>query len=225
MVSMFLRFFKNRFIDKSLFFVARREGTFFFCLIFGVGVGLGTSMKMNPPQIGVVAAHSILGDWVREVAGPGVSVRVFVGPSADAHTYQPSPDDVRLLADAQVLVFSGVHFEPWLPDLIRSSRTKARMIDLSNAVSLRRLAGPHGEIDPHYWNDVRNAQSAIPGRRGGGPAFQRHVRLGVGLDGPVAIVSRPVPHVVWQHPGGLVIGPLGHGRGGNGFGRGPPPFQ
>lgn len=109
-----------------------------------------------------VAAHSILGDWVREVAGPGVSVRVFVGPNTDAHTYEPSPDDVRLLADAQVLVFSGAHFEPWLPDLIRSSRTKARMIDLSKAVSLRRWAGPHGEIDPHYWNDARNAQSAIP---------------------------------------------------------------
>jgi ABC-type Zn uptake system ZnuABC Zn-binding protein ZnuA len=108
-----------------------------------------------------VASHSILGDWVREVAGPGVSVRVFVGPNSDAHTYQPTPDDVRLLADARVLVFSGAHFEPWLPDLIRSSRTKAKLIDLSKAVSLRRLAGPRGEIDPHYWNDARNAQSAI----------------------------------------------------------------
>ena len=35
----------------------------------------------------VVAAHSILGDWVREVAGPGVSVRVFVGPNAVSYTH------------------------------------------------------------------------------------------------------------------------------------------
>ncbi|MBK7689276.1 MAG: zinc ABC transporter substrate-binding protein [Elusimicrobia bacterium] len=92
-------------------------------------------------------------------------MRVFVGPNKDAHTHQPTPDDVRLLADAQVLVFSGAHFEPWLAELIRSSRTKAKLIDLSKAVSLRRLEGPHGEIDPHYWNDARNAQSAIPALR------------------------------------------------------------
>lgn len=136
-------------------------------LLLSAGLALvnGPSPLYAGSSARVVASHSILGDWVREVAGPEVSVRVFVGPNEDAHTHQPTPDDVRLLADAQVLVFSGAHFEPWLPDLIRSSRTKARMIDLSKAVSLRRSGGPRGEIDPHYWNDARNAQAAIPALR------------------------------------------------------------
>lgn len=113
----------------------------------------------------VVVSHSILSDWVREVAGPEVSVRGIVGPNEDAHSYEPTPDDVRALGKARVLIYSGAHFEPWLPGLIRSSKTAAKTVDLSSYVVLRYTAGAVKEPDPHYWNDVRNAQSALSGIR------------------------------------------------------------
>src|SRR3712207_2916382 len=62
----------------------------------------------------VVASFSVLGGMVRQVGGDDVLVTTLVGPDADAHVYEPTPADVRALAEAEVLVVNGLGFESWV---------------------------------------------------------------------------------------------------------------
>ena len=71
--------------------------------------------------LAVVATFSILGDMVEQIGGEHVQVTTLVGPNGDAHVYQPTPADARIVSEASVLVVNGLGFEGWLDRLINAS--------------------------------------------------------------------------------------------------------
>ena len=46
-----------------------------------------------------------------QIGGEDVAVTSLVGPDADAHVFEPSPDQARLLGTAQLFVVNGLGFE------------------------------------------------------------------------------------------------------------------
>lgn len=76
--------------------------------------------RANEP-ISVVASFSVLGDMVEQIGGERVEVRSLVGPDSDAHVFQPTPQDARLINDAQLLIVNGLGFEGWMDRLIEAS--------------------------------------------------------------------------------------------------------
>jgi zinc/manganese transport system substrate-binding protein len=97
-------------------------------------------------KIKVVATFSILGDLVTEVGGDRIDLTTLVGPDTDAHTYQPRPNDLRVLAGARVLVSNGLGFEGWIDRLADAASFKGTRIVVSKDAAV----GP----DPHCWQDV-----------------------------------------------------------------------
>ena len=103
----------------------------------------------------VVASFSILGDLVRNVGGNRVDVSTLVGPDSDAHVYSPTPADAKKIADAKLIVVNGLGFEGWLPRLVQSSGSKARIVTTSDGITPLRLGT---DADPHAWQSVNNAK-------------------------------------------------------------------
>jgi zinc/manganese transport system substrate-binding protein len=113
-------------------------------------------------RLKAVATFSILADFVRNVGGDRVAVTALVGPNSDAHVYQPSPSDAKMLVDARVVFANGLGFEGWIARLIKASGTKAAMVVATKGVKPRKAAGDHGhghdDADPHAWQSVENAR-------------------------------------------------------------------
>src|SRR5580698_2526753 len=105
----------------------------------------------------VVASFSILGDMVKEVGGPDVTVVTLVGPNSDTHVYEPTPADAKTLADAKLLFVNGLGFEGWMPRLASASGFKGKMIVASEGVKPRGMIDDDKKItDPHAWQDLSN---------------------------------------------------------------------
>lgn len=111
-------------------------------------------------KLKVVATFSILADFVKNVGGERVAVSALVGPNGDAHVYQPSPGDAKMLADATVVVANGLGFEGWINRLVKASGTKAPMIVATRGIKPRKAEDPHGhgDADPHAWQSAANAK-------------------------------------------------------------------
>ncbi len=116
-----------------------------------------------PEKLKVVATFSILGDLVRQVGGERTEVTTLVGPNGDAHVYSPTPADGRRLTEAKVVVANGLKFEGWIDRLVKSSGTKASVVEAAKGV--KPLKGEHddhghghGGSDPHAWQNVANAK-------------------------------------------------------------------
>jgi len=110
--------------------------------------------------LGVVASFSLLGDMAKEIGGDPVNVITLVGPDTDAHTYQPTPQDIKAVAAADIIIINGLGFEGWLNRIIGASGTKAKLLVASAGVKPRFLDADseHPVADPHAWQNLAFGQ-------------------------------------------------------------------
>ncbi len=112
-----------------------------------------------PGAITVAATTTQLGDLARAVAGSRAGVRQILEPSSDPHAYEPRPSDVKAVTGAEVVLRSGGDLDAWLGDVLANAGSDARTITiLDDLPAPRRDAGG---IDPHWWQDPRNAVAAV----------------------------------------------------------------
>jgi ABC-type Zn uptake system ZnuABC Zn-binding protein ZnuA len=106
----------------------------------------------NNPE--VVATTTQVADITRAVAGNRTAVKQVLQPNADPHEYEPRPSDAEAVASAKLVIRSGGDVDGWLSGVIDQAGGKARVVTLIDAVNRR------GD-DPHWWQDPRNAVSAV----------------------------------------------------------------
>ncbi|MDD2032294.1 metal ABC transporter substrate-binding protein [Pseudomonas sp. 39167] len=125
-------------------------------VLFSLMLSLSTSAA---EKLQVVTSFSILADMTQEVGGEHIQITNLVGPDADAHTYEPTPDDAKALLSAKLIIKNGLGFEPWLDRLVTSTETSAPVISASRGVIPRSL-DEEGETvpDPHAWHNLANAE-------------------------------------------------------------------
>lgn len=129
--------------------------------------------------VSVVASNSIVADLTSNVAGDRAEVVTLVDPGGDVHTFEPTPEDVAAVAEADLVVENGLELEPWMEDIVASSGTDAPVVALAEAVDPipgseehhedgageEEHAGDeehgHGESDPHVWQSVPNAKLMV----------------------------------------------------------------
>ncbi len=101
----------------------------------------------NTAAISVVTTFSTLNSFVEAVGGPYVTVHNLVPIGASPETYQPTPQDIATLADAQLLVENGTGIEVWLQHTIATaSNPNLRVLILSDGLK-------HIAHNPHLWMD------------------------------------------------------------------------
>lgn len=101
--------------------------------------------------IDVVTAENFYGDVARQIGGDRVSVSsILNNPDQDPHLFEPTPSTVRQIAAAQIVVFNGAGYDPWVDKLLNVTPTPRRAV-ISAAVLVHAKAG----ADPHLWYDPR----------------------------------------------------------------------
>ena len=106
----------------------------------------------------VVTSFSILEDLVKNVGGNLVSITNFVPRDGDAHTYQPTTQDVRALSDANIVFTNGLGLEAWFEKLAKNAASKAQIVTLSSGLKPQKISVGEetGETDPHMWWNLQN---------------------------------------------------------------------
>ncbi|NWD09353.1 metal ABC transporter substrate-binding protein [Pseudomonas gingeri] len=124
-----------------------------------LALSLNLSSAQAADKLPVVASFSILRDITQQIGGDHIEVAGMVGPDADAHTYEPTPDDAKALLKARLIVKNGLGFEPWLDRLVTSTETKATVVTASKGVISHTMEEDGETIpDPHAWHNLANAE-------------------------------------------------------------------
>ena len=99
--------------------------------------------------INIVAAENFYGDVARQIGGSRVHVTsILTNPDEDPHLFEASPSVARALAGAQIVVYNGIDYDPWVPKLLASSPSPAR-----TTIAVARLIGKKPGDNPHIWYD------------------------------------------------------------------------
>jgi ABC-type Zn uptake system ZnuABC Zn-binding protein ZnuA len=114
----------------------------------------------------VVASNTVLADFVENVGGEKAQVRPLAPRGADPHTFQPTPESMKVLSQARVIFFNGGGLEEWWQKAMRSvKRTGVPVIELSKGLVTLTLPGESrghaAEPDPHVWLDPILAKTYV----------------------------------------------------------------
>ena len=142
------------------------KATFLLVLILLVALLSGCiSQKEGSSQIKVATTIIPLGEFVRAVGKDRVAVTVLVPPGGEPHTFEPSPSQIREVADADIYVENGVGLESWM-DYIINVNPRMLVVDSSKGISLiggNSEAANSGRIsmDMHVWLSPRDAMIQV----------------------------------------------------------------
>jgi zinc/manganese transport system substrate-binding protein len=100
-------------------------------------------------KIAVVAAENFYGDVARQIGGDRVSVTSIISsPDQDPHLFETTPGIVRKIAAAQVVVFNGANYDPWMEKLLNAAPRPGRL-----NVHAAALTNREPSDNPHFWYD------------------------------------------------------------------------
>jgi ABC-type Zn uptake system ZnuABC Zn-binding protein ZnuA len=103
----------------------------------------------------VVTTFSTLNSFVQAVGGDRVQVQNLVPIGASPENYQPAPQDIAALSNAQLIVENGGGIEAWLQNTIKNAgATSTRVIVLSDGL-------PKIDSNPHHWMDPVQARAYV----------------------------------------------------------------
>jgi manganese transport system substrate-binding protein len=100
----------------------------------------------------VVATFTVLADMVAVVGGDDVVVSSVTKPGSEIHGYEPTPDDLRRAAGADLLVVNGLGLENWLERLVGPLGLPTAV--LTDGIEPVPIAGSEA-VNPHAWMSPR----------------------------------------------------------------------
>lgn len=112
----------------------------------------------------VVATFTVLADVVAVVGGDDVRVGSVTGPGMNVHGYEPTPDDLRRAAEADLIVANGLGLETWLHDLLDPLGVPVVVVgDAVEPLPIRGSASETGGLahNPHAWMSPRAGQAYV----------------------------------------------------------------
>ncbi len=140
-------------------------------LLFLLLVALSGRAQERPR---VVTLHPLLSEMVTKIAGDALRVETLMPPTADPHSFDPTPGDMAKVRGAARVVAMGKHLEPYLERLRENLPEGAGIYEAGKPVPslVVRANTPafvccpehtHGAVDPHWWQSPMAMRRAVRG--------------------------------------------------------------
>ncbi len=130
----------------------------------------------NKDTLKVVTTLFAQYDFAKQVGGDKVDVHLILPAGVEPHSYEPTPKDIVTMKEADFLIYTGDHMEPWVSKIRDSLEASGvTIIDASKGIELLKRQDHeeehddhesdadheqehhHGDSDPHIWLDFDNA--------------------------------------------------------------------
>jgi manganese/iron transport system substrate-binding protein len=130
-------------------------------LVGWVLAGCGSPEAVND-GLKVTATTTLIGDVVRQVGGQQINLTVMLPVGTDPHTFEPRPQEMAALSEAQVVLINGLGLEEAMQPVLEAN-IKGTLVDLSQGIETLPFVPEHGDADsahatgdPHTWTDPNN---------------------------------------------------------------------
>ena len=70
-----------------------------------------SSVEEPSATLTVLATTPMIGEFVKKVAGDNIELNILMPYAADPHTFEPSPQDVKKIEDADLVFYTGLKYE------------------------------------------------------------------------------------------------------------------
>lgn len=127
----------------------------------------------EPGKLSVVTTIFPQYDFARQISGGNADLTMLLGPGEESHTYEPTPQDIIEIQNADIFIYVGGESEAWVDDILSAFDTSdmeiINMMELVDVVEEEIVEGMENEeknesnseekeYDEHVWTSIDNAQ-------------------------------------------------------------------
>jgi zinc transport system substrate-binding protein len=116
-------------------------------------------------------------DITKILIGDKANISLLLPPGIEPHSFEPTPQDIIKIQEADIFIYTGEYMEPWVKDIISNLPQSVTVIDASKNIPLIESSENHSHdhghdnhhdeehndnkdgksaIDPHFWLDFNN---------------------------------------------------------------------
>lgn len=153
-----------------------------FCVAALTGCGANVEESNDSDKLNVVTTIFPAYDFAREVTGEEAEVTMLLQPGTEAHTYEPTPKDIKAIQNCDVFIYTGGENDVWVEDILSTMDTsdmvQIRMVDCVETLEEAELEGTEEheheeehsheegedhahEIEEHVWTSPVNSMAIV----------------------------------------------------------------
>ena len=101
--------------------------------------------KVENEKISVVATIFPQYDFVRQIAGENVELKMLLKPGEETHSYEPTPQDIIAIQNSDLFIYVGGENDAWVEDILESmpdnGRKTLKLVDCVDTVEEEHVEG------------------------------------------------------------------------------------
>ena len=124
-----------------------------------VGCNGNGTVQEKDGRLSVVVTSFVHYDFVRQIAGDNVNIKMLISPASEAHTYEPTPNDMLTIAGCDVFVYTGAESDVWVENVLSGIENEKMSVvsfyDIYNEnFEDEHIHHDHGHsLDEHFWTN------------------------------------------------------------------------
>ena len=105
----------------------------------------------------IVAAENFYGGVASQIAGSGATVTsILTNPNQDPHEFTTSAATAKAVADADIVIYNGISYDPWMDKLLGTKGRRDRVV-----ICVADLIGAGNGDNPHIWYDPKTMPALV----------------------------------------------------------------
>ena len=135
-----------------------RKWLFLFALLCLISGCQSSKTELGESSLKILCTTQMLAEPVRRLVPEGIQVDHLMGSGVDPHLYKPTPEDLRKILRADLVLYHGHHLEGRMSEMLsqlESSSPTVKAVAICESIPAEKLIQDESEaIDPHFWLDV-----------------------------------------------------------------------
>ena len=145
-------------------------------LIVSICIFAIARLSQNKKTTNIISSNFVGYDFARAVTGDKSKVAMLLKPGAEMHDYEPTPEDIINIKNADLFIYVGGESDKWVEDLLKDNEVPKektlRLMDLVEVKEEELIEGMEErehhheeeiEYDEHIWTSPVNAVKLVNG--------------------------------------------------------------
>lgn len=124
--------------------------------------GCSTHIQKEEGKLHIVTTLFPQYDLLKQIAGDKATVSMLLPPGAEAHGYEPTPQDMVVLNDSDLFVYTSDHLESYAASMVKSlNKEDMTVVNIEENLHLEEEDHSdhdhdheeHDHVDVHFWLD------------------------------------------------------------------------
>ncbi len=139
---------------------------FLITIFFGI---LSCKKESKSDKIRIITTIFPLYDFAKQVGKDKIEVSMLLPPGAEAHSFEPTPQDIVKINESSIFIYISEYMEPWASKILKTIKKDIIIIEAGKDIEMLEHDedehDEHGDEeqhkDPHIWLDFEIDQKIV----------------------------------------------------------------